>query len=112
MLTAIDLDDDARRVTGKVSDVTANADLAAKVRARRREPVAQMPPKLALGFCRRRAHRPSEATLRRHDRSITLGPDSRLVLCRHGVALLLRPSPPTPPHRKSGLPDLRPLYAK
>src|SRR3954454_3990436 len=102
MLTAIDLDDDARRVTGKVSDVTADSNLTAKMRAGGRKAVAQVPPELSFRFRRRRAHRTSEASLRWHDRSIALGPDSRLVLCRHGVALLLRPPPPTPPHKGEG----------
>jgi hypothetical protein len=107
VLAAIDLNDDARRVTGKVSDVTTNSNLPAKMRAGCGQSVAEVPPELPFRFRRRRTHRTSEATLRGHDRSIALGPDSRLVVCRHGVALLLRPPPPAPPHRKSGLPDLR-----
>ena len=102
VLAAVDLDDNAGRVTGKVSDVTANSNLATKVRARRKEPVAQVPPELAFRFGRSRAHRTGEAALRRHDRSIALSPNSRLVFCGHVVVLLLLPPPPTPPHKGEG----------
>jgi hypothetical protein len=40
VLAAIDLNDDARRVTGKVSDVTANSNLTAKMCAGRGKSVA------------------------------------------------------------------------
>src|SRR5262249_37953261 len=65
--------------------------------ARRRNSVAQVPPELALGFCRSGAHHPGEATLRWYDRTIALRPDSRLVPHGHITVSLLRPPPPTPP---------------
>src|SRR3954452_5239991 len=108
-MAAIHLDDNAGCVTGKVGDVTANADLAAKMRARRKKTVAQVPPKLALGFGRSRAHRTGEATLRRHDRSIALRPNSRFILRGHLIVSLLRPPPPTPPHKGEGSTPSLPL---
>ena len=107
MLTTIDLDDSARCVTGKVSDVRSNSNLTTEMRAKCRNAVAEMPPEFALSFRRGGTHRTGEATLRWHDRTIALHPNSRLVPGGHVVVSLLRPPPPTPPHRKSGLPDLR-----
>ncbi len=102
VLASIDLDDDACRVTGEIGDVAANSNLATEMRARCRKPVAQVPPELPLGFRRSSAHRLGEAALRRHDRAITLRPDSRLVTCGHVIVSQLRPPPPTPPHKGEG----------
>src|SRR3954468_10113925 len=101
MLT-IDLDDSARRVTGKVSDVRPNSNLTTEMRAKCRNAVAEMPPEFALSFHRGGTHRTGEATLRWHDRTIALHPDSRLVPGGHVVVPLLRPPPPTPPHKGEG----------
>jgi hypothetical protein len=109
VLAAIDLDDNAGRVTGKVSDVTANSNLATKVCAGRKEPVAQVPPELAFRFGRSRAHRTGEAALRRHDGTIALRPNSRFVVRGHLVVSLLRPPPPTPPHKGEGSTPSLPL---
>jgi hypothetical protein len=40
--------------------------------------------------------------LRRHDRTIALRPNSRFVLRGHLIVSLLRPPPPTPPHKGEG----------
>ena len=64
MLTPIDLDDNACRVTGKIGDVAADSNLATEMSAWRRNSVAQVPPELPLGVRRSGAHRAGEATLR------------------------------------------------
>jgi hypothetical protein len=89
VLASIDLDDNACRVTGKIGDVAADSNLATEMSAWRRKSVAQVPPQLPLGFRRSGAHRPGKATLRWHDRTIALRPDSRLVTCGHVTVFLL-----------------------
>jgi len=44
VLTTIDLDNDAPRVTSKVDDVAANSNLATEMCASGGKPVAQVPP--------------------------------------------------------------------
>jgi hypothetical protein len=99
---SIDFDNDAFRVTGKISDVTANSNLATEMRARRGKSVAQMPPELPLGFGRSGSHRAGEPTLRWHNGAIALGPNSRLIVCGHVIAPLPLPPPPAPPHKGRG----------
>jgi hypothetical protein len=67
MLATIDLDDDAPRVTGKIDDVAANANLATEMCASGGKPVAQVPPEFPLCFRRRGPHLAGELTLSRHD---------------------------------------------
>ena len=53
MLAAIDLDNEATRVTSKINDVAANANLTTEMCALDGKPVAKVPPQSALRFCRR-----------------------------------------------------------
>ena len=102
VLASIDLDDDAGRVTSKIDDVAVNTNLPTEMRARCWNSMAQVPPKLPLGVRWSSAQGAGEATLRWHDLTITLGPDSRLVSCRHIIVSLQRPPPPAPPHKGEG----------
>src|SRR5262245_6747953 len=61
--------------------------------ARRWKSVTQVPPELPLGLGRSGTHCAGEATLRRHDRAIALGPDSCLVACGHVLTTTPTPNP-------------------
>ena len=67
VLAAIDLDNDLPRVTSKINDVTANANLTTEMRALGGKPVAEVPPKFPFSFCRRRPHLAGELALSWHD---------------------------------------------
>src|SRR5262245_7327719 len=64
--------------------------------------MAKMPPEFSLRFGWHTSHLASKPTLWWHYRAITLGPDTRLVLCGHFTASQLRPPPPAPPHKGEG----------
>jgi len=83
VLASINLDDNASRVTDKIGDVAADANLAAEMCAGYRDAMAQVPPELALGVRQRSPHRAGEAALWWHDRTIALGPYCWLVVCGH-----------------------------
>ena len=63
VLTTIDLDNKAPRVTSKVDDVAANSNLATEMCASGGKPVAQVPPEFPLRFRRRGPHLASKLTL-------------------------------------------------
>jgi hypothetical protein len=86
VLAAIDLDDNASRVTNKICDVAADPDLPTEMRAGDRNSMPQVPPELALSVRRRGAHGAGQAALLWHDRTIALRPHSRLAICRHVIA--------------------------
>src|SRR5262245_49368146 len=102
MLATVDLNDDAFGVTGKISNVSADPNLATEVATLHRKTMAQVPPKLPLGFRRCSAHFARELTLWGRLRAILLGPDARLFGCGHVSVTQLRPPPLTPPHKGEG----------
>jgi len=63
MLAAVNLDNNAPRVTTKVDDVAANSNLATEMCASSGKPMAQVPPELPLRFRRRGPHLAGELTL-------------------------------------------------
>ena len=52
MLTTIDLNNEARAVTGEIDDILFDPDLPAEMRIVDGEAMTQVPPKLALGVGR------------------------------------------------------------
>jgi hypothetical protein len=86
VLAAIDLDDNASRVTNKICDIATDPNLPTEMRARERNSMSQVPPQLALSVRRRGAHGAGQAALLWHDCTIALRPHSRLAVCRHAIA--------------------------
>ena len=56
VLAAIDLDNNAPRVTSKIDDIPPDSNLATEMCAWGGKPVAEVPPKFPFRFCRRRSH--------------------------------------------------------
>src|ERR1043165_3576784 len=60
----------------KIDNVAAEVTLAAKMRARERRPMAQMPPQPTFRVGRRRAHLAGADTIRRDDRAVAQSPNA------------------------------------
>jgi hypothetical protein len=63
MLTTVNFDHYASRMTGKIGDIASNSDLPSEMRIGRLEAVAKVPPELALGVSRIGAHLTPEDAL-------------------------------------------------
>jgi hypothetical protein len=80
VLAAIDFNDHLGFVAGKVRDIAADLNLSAKMRARFREPVAQVPPQSLFGVRWIRTHRARVSTLRRRQGAIAQCPGAGFAM--------------------------------